>query len=157
VNYSPLFCSVSDQGRLRGYSRVRSLPHRRLLYDQTLYMANVYKRWTKGRLIKKNWFENPFRNSAPDYAFSTTFFSKSFLNTEFILPYPRFSMFSARSIAVSVISCRLDKGSCHMLYLYCKWHIYLEQVADMDAFASATSEQNKTFYFKLYHYQGKLQ
>jgi hypothetical protein len=53
-------------------------------------------------------------------------------------------MFSGRSIAVSVISWRFDKGSCHMLYLYYQWHIYLEQVADTDAFASATSEQNKT-------------
>jgi hypothetical protein len=71
-------------------------------------------------------------------------FFKSFLNIEFILPYPRFSMFSGRSIAVSVISWCFDKGPCHMLYLYYHWHIYLEQVADMDAFASATSEQNKT-------------
>jgi len=77
-------------------------------------------------------------------AFLQDFF-KSFLNIEFILPYPRFSAFSGRSIAVSVISWRFDKGLCHVLYLYYQGHIYLEQVADMDAFASVTSEKNKTF------------
>lgn len=63
------------------------------------------------------------------------FWKEFFSNIEFILPYPRFSMFFGRNVTVSVIPSRFDKTLCRILgpcfiftttqpFIFSRWPIW---------------------------------